>query len=155
MPASVYGLPGQVPQGAPYAAAGMTQFLAAMQAKAADLAAAGRGGPRMPMNMPGMPPNMASGAPQAYPRGQGPRGMQGRPGQMGGFPPQGARGPMPGAPNNGAPTPQAQLVNASEGQQKQILGEALFPKISVVQPELAGKITGMLLEMDNQELVAL
>lgn len=160
MPPNVYGLPGQFPQGAPYGAAGNPQFLAAMQqAQAAALAGAGRGGPRMPMNMPGMPPNMAAGAPQAYPRGQGPRGMQGRPGQMGGFPPQGARGPMPGAPaagaQNGAPTLQAQLVNASEGQQKQILGEALFPKIQVVQPELAGKITGMLLEMDNSELVAL
>lgn len=163
MPPNAYGLPGQFPQGAPYGGAQNPQFLAAMQqAQAAALAGAGRGGPRggMPMNMPGMPP-MAGGPmpPQAYRQQGAGRGMQGRPGQMGGFPPQGARGPMPGAPavnaQNGAASIQAQLTNASEGQQKQLLGEALFPKIQVIQPELAGKITGMLLEMDNAELVGL
>jgi len=175
MPPNVYGLPGQFPQGAPYGQAGNPQFLAAMQqAQAAALAGAGRGGPggRMPMQaMPGMPPNLAglqgvAGPgipPQAY-RQQGNlgRGIQGRPGQMGGFP-QGARGvpqmgqaAAPGAgPQDGASALQAQLTTAAPGQQKQLLGEALFPKIQVMQPELAGKITGMLLEMDNSELVGL
>ena len=37
----------------------------------------------------------------------------------------------------------------------QILGERLYPFIHGLQPELAGKITGMLLEMDNTALVSL
>jgi polyadenylate-binding protein len=47
------------------------------------------------------------------------------------------------------------LSAAPPGQQKQMLGEALYPKIHEMQPELAGKITGMLLEMDNSELINL
>ncbi|KAH7160533.1 hypothetical protein B0J13DRAFT_617294 [Dactylonectria estremocensis] len=38
---------------------------------------------------------------------------------------------------------------------KQILGEMVCPKIQAIDSELAGKITGMLLEMDNAELVNL
>ncbi len=83
--------------------------------------------------------------------------------------PQGGRGQMmpqmvpgmPGMPQGreadigtGGLTLQA-LTAAPPAQQKQMLGEALYPKISAHQPELAGKITGMLLEMDNTELVNL
>lgn len=57
---------------------------------------------------------------------------------------------------NAASLLQTQLSAAGNPQQqKQILGENLFPKIQNIQPDLAGKITGMLLEMDNTELVNL
>jgi polyadenylate-binding protein len=69
---------------------------------------------------------------------------------------------MPGIPGAGpqdvigaSSLLQAQLAGVPPPQQKQLLGEALFPKIQVMQADLAGKITGMLLEMDNSELVNL
>ncbi|KAL6585417.1 hypothetical protein OROMI_002061 [Orobanche minor] len=40
-------------------------------------------------------------------------------------------------------------------QQKHILGERLFPLVAHHKPDLAAKITGMLLEMDNSELLLL
>lgn len=43
----------------------------------------------------------------------------------------------------------------SVSQQKQIIGEQLFPMIASMQPKLAGKITGMMLDMDISELVML
>jgi len=47
----------------------------------------------------------------------------------------------------------ANLVNASPTDQKQMIGEKLFPLVQDFQPHLAGKITGMLLEIDNSELL--
>lgn len=45
------------------------------------------------------------------------------------------------------------LANATASDQKQILGERLFPMIERMYPNLAGKITGMLLEIENSELL--
>jgi len=49
----------------------------------------------------------------------------------------------------------AALATASPMEQKQMLGEVIYMNIVQTQPELAGKITGMLLEMDNAELIHL
>merc|ERR1712094_98488 len=98
------------------------------------------------------------------------------PGQMGMMPrpmmPQGPGGPQ-GARPMGAPMPQQQpqaapqqpmqggqlnastLAAAPPAVQKQMIGEKLYPLISKIQPEMAGKVTGMMLEMDNSELLML
>ncbi|KAK6152347.1 hypothetical protein DH2020_014982 [Rehmannia glutinosa] len=47
------------------------------------------------------------------------------------------------------------LAAAPPAQQKHILGDRLYPLVSHHQPDLAAKITGMLLEMDNSELLVL
>lgn len=47
------------------------------------------------------------------------------------------------------------LASASPQEQKKMLGEWLFPLIRALQPTLVSKITGMLLEMDNSELLLL
>uniref|UniRef100_F7E640 Polyadenylate-binding protein n=1 Tax=Monodelphis domestica TaxID=13616 RepID=F7E640_MONDO len=47
------------------------------------------------------------------------------------------------------------LASALPPEQKRILGERLFPIIQGISPTLAGKITGMLLETDNSEILHL
>jgi len=51
------------------------------------------------------------------------------------------------------PLTASMLAAAPPQEQKQMLGERLFPLIQRMYPDLAGKITGMLLEIDNAELV--
>merc|ERR1719428_150909 len=104
------------------------------------------GGPGKGMGGPGMGPG---------PMGKG--GMQPRP--MGAPMQQGKGGPMPqprpmGMPQMGQ-NAASTLANAPPGMQKQMLGEKIFPMISRIHPEMAGKITGMMLEMDNSELLML
>merc|ERR1719277_157489 len=55
----------------------------------------------------------------------------------------------------GAPLSASALAAAPPSVQKQMTGEKLFPMIAKYQPDLAGKITGMMLEMDNSELLIL
>lgn len=141
----------------------------------------GRGAPRPPNQNrgPGSSPTMPN-APiprtnGAVPANSAPRG----PSQTGNRPPP--TGPAQGRPQQGQPgykvNPQARnapagatsgtsipdlpavntaaLANANPIEQKQMLGEVIYMRIAPQQPELAGKITGMLLEMDNTELVQL
>jgi polyadenylate-binding protein len=51
------------------------------------------------------------------------------------------------------PLTASMLSDAPPQEQKQMLGERLFPLIHQMYPDLAGKITGMLLEIDNSELL--
>jgi len=81
---------------------------------------------------------------QGYPQQQQARGQQ--------APQQAMPMAVPGAAE---PLTASALASAPPEQQKQMLGERLFPLIQPSYPSLAGKITGMLLEMDNSELLNL
>ena len=58
-------------------------------------------------------------------------------------------------PATGGQVTAVALAAAPPGVQKQIIRDKLLPMISWYQPKLAEKITGMLLELDNSELLAL
>jgi polyadenylate-binding protein len=49
----------------------------------------------------------------------------------------------------------ASLADMPMDEQKNVLGERLYPLIEKAQPELAGKITGMVLECPNEEILGL
>lgn len=111
------------------------------------------------------------------PQGQWPRpGPNGQPVPVYGMPPvygdfNGPNGGRPGQqqrgyyPNNRQNKGRqsrdlgAIIASAPADQQKRILGEELYPKIVATgkaqEPEAAGKITGMMLDLDNQEILAL
>merc|ERR1719380_47631 len=84
-------------------------------------------------------------------------GGKGMPGQMPqGGPRPAAPAPQPqAAPQQGGPLNAAALAAAPPAVQKQMIGEKLYPAIAKFRPAEAGKITGMMLEMDNSELLML
>ncbi|POY72309.1 hypothetical protein BMF94_4611 [Rhodotorula taiwanensis] len=119
--------------------------------------AAGRPGqpgqPPMPAGVPTRPGQaLPNGAPMP-PRGAAvpPNGVP-RPGQAG---QAGARRPRAEESKPSSGLTAAMLANAGPAEQKQMLGEALYPRIHETQPELAGKLTGMLIEMDSSEVLYL
>ncbi|KAL8674395.1 MAG: hypothetical protein Q9168_001187 [Polycauliona sp. 1 TL-2023] len=179
MPPNAFGIPGQMPFGAmPQAPGGFPgmgypQALAQVSAQLGRGAQSGRGQMAGMQGFQGMPPQQMMNV-------QGMRGRDGRsqyggqpargggamnmgmPAQAGNFPPQ-SRGPMvnsmgqAGANSAGSPPVGIEAILSSPpNQQKQMIGEALYPRIlTFMGEELAGKITGMLLEMDISELTSL
>lgn len=137
-----------------------------------------RSAPRAPTSQPGTMRNAMSARPITGQQGVGAANMQGRGPMPAGVavsaqarpanykytanmrnPPQ----PMPVAQQpqvqqavhiqGQEPLTATMLAAAPHNEQKQMLGERLFPLIQRMYPELAGKITGMLLEIDNSELL--
>jgi polyadenylate-binding protein len=136
--------PGGIPNGMAYPQMAQVQF--------------GRGGGGRGQVPQGIPPNVPGGrGGPGFGQGRGgvpPQQGHARPGQGGRGQNAGAGAPAASEGSSGSAAMQA-LSAAPPAQQKQMLGEALYPKIQAQQPELAGKITGMLLEMDNAELIGL
>ncbi|KAJ3695450.1 hypothetical protein LUZ60_000827 [Juncus effusus] len=67
--------------------------------------------------------------------------------------------PMRDAPAVSQPVPigtlASALANATPDQQRMMLGESLYPLVEQLEPEQAAKVTGMLLEMDQTEVLHL
>ncbi|KAL2916976.1 Protein phosphatase PP2A regulatory subunit B [Polyrhizophydium stewartii] len=113
------------------------------------------GQPPIP-GQPGFP--QQPGMPQQYPVARG-RGAgykytpnaRNAPGQAGAAPIPNGAAAVPGRPVLNAAT----LASLPVEQQKRTLGEALFPLVQTHAGQAAGKVTGMLLEMDNGELLHL
>lgn len=110
---------------------------------------AGMGGnPRMPQVINGVQQPMQQRAPmQNKYRPQMPQGG------AGGVPVQQVQNPQSINVPGQEPLTTGMLAAAQPQEQKQMLGERLYPLIHSMHPEWAGKITGMLLEIDNAELL--
>merc|ERR1711869_23900 len=83
------------------------------------------------------------------------RGMRMNPNMRQQEPMGAANPPMGGQPAQGTASLAAQLAQASPDQQRIIIGEALYPLVEAVEPAAAAKVTGMLLEMDQSEVLHL
>ncbi|KAK3739741.1 hypothetical protein QZH41_003571 [Actinostola sp. cb2023] len=107
------------------------------------------GGQRMPNVPMNQQPRMPGGPQirQQYKFTQATRNQPTGPGQMPGEQVQGIH--MAGQ----EPILPSVLAQAPPQEAKQMLGERLFPLIQNTHPDHAGKITGMLLEIDNAELL--
>lgn len=100
------------------------------------------GQPRGPA-VPGAPPQYKYPTPAMRPPSQAMQQQQ-----------AGPQGP-PAAGQGQEPLSASALAAAHPSDQKQMLGERLFPIIHEKYPNAAGKVTGMLLEMDNAEILHL
>lgn len=110
-------------------------------------------GQMMPMNMPGN--NMMNKAMMGAGKGGGPM-MQNNNANANNIIGAGVNNNPPMSPvNKQEPLTAQVLANAPPSMQKQMLGERLYPAVAKAQPQLAGKITGMMLEMENSELLML
>lgn len=166
------GRPGMLPQGRMPLNPGMMRPMYRMpDYRRQDMGGmdGGMGGPRGPGPKQG-----------GYPRSQGGRQRGGPGGRMMQQPPMPVPGPMQGhmAPppdmqgggygpgagqpemggagaGAGGPIDPTRLASLSGEEQKTILGEQLYPLIVRREPEQAGKITGMILELDNTEILHL
>uniref|UniRef100_A0A669EV34 Polyadenylate-binding protein n=1 Tax=Oreochromis niloticus TaxID=8128 RepID=A0A669EV34_ORENI len=117
-------------------------------------------GPRA--NLRHMSPSSSTQGPRAGGQSMGPRPSVGVSGPRA-MPPYkyatGVRNPNPQVTQPAVhvqgqePLTASMLAAAPPQEQKQMLGERLFPLIQAMHANLAGKITGMLLEIDNSELL--
>jgi len=113
-------------------------------------------GQPMMMARPGMPAVPAMAGPRQAPSFKYTPTARNPPGQVvGQMMPTGAAPPPQQAVmiQGQEPLTASMLAAAPPQEQKQMLGERLFPLIQRMYPDLAGKITGMLLEIDNSDLV--
>ncbi|CAG0892310.1 unnamed protein product [Cyprideis torosa] len=142
---------------------------AGLQAGARPMQPPTMGGPGVPMPRPisTMPRGMPTQGPRAPPAGQykfhgpvrNPQPLMG-PAPVTQQQPPAPPPQQPPPPQQGAllvmgqePLTATMLAAAPPSEQKNMLGERLFPLIQRMHADLAGKITGMLLEIDNTELL--